>query len=565
MSVQEVNDIRKAKFLREPVVESQGELKHWIEALADWLEERFKTRGKDVYVVNGGLSVSGLQHVGRLRGEVVIPEVVRRILESRGLRARQYLTLYTQDAWKGKESQRSVFPEPEAAKKYTGWPLIKVPDPKGVLSSWIDRFWADFGPYIGEFTDGRIEVVNTTDMYRGKLLEFVKLSIQRREEIRKIVNKYRGRKPYPPGWIPFEPRCQNCGRIDTTEATEVNLDEEKVKYRCRNCGHEGWAPLWDGKLNWRIEWVGVWWALGVDFEPYGKDHATPGGSRDSANELALKVYGITPPEGLPYEWVSLKTRSGESDMSSSDFTGFTPREWLEIAHPEVLRFLILRTPPMRRLSLGLHEVPLYYDQYYRAERVYYGIESTGRREEDILLARSYELSYTRGKPPAKIPAQPPYTHMAILAQVLPEERWGDEAVRRLQRSGHLPQKPTEFDLERVRSMLPRAKRWAELYAPEYMKIRVLEELPAEIVERIPAGMREKLRGLGEKLAELKEWSEDAIKQTMIEYTRGWSSGERKEFYRYFYLVFVGRESGPRAAPLLSLMDKEFVVKRLAGL
>ncbi|BES80784.1 lysine--tRNA ligase [Pyrodictium abyssi] len=565
MAVQEVNDIRKAKFLREPVVESQGELKHWIEALADWLEERFKARGKDVYVVNGGLSVSGLQHVGRLRGEVVIPEVVRRLLESRGLRVRQYLTLYTQDAWKGKESQRSAFPDPEAAKKYTGWPLIKVPDPKGELSSWIDRFWADFGPYIGEFTDGRVEVVNTTDMYRGKLLEFVKLSIQRREEIREIVNKYRGRKPYPPGWIPFEPRCQNCGRIDTTEAIEVSLDEEKVKYRCRSCGHEGWAPLWDGKLNWRIEWVGVWWALGVDFEPYGKDHATPGGSRDSANELALKVYGITPPEGLPYEWVSLRTRSGESDMSSSDFTGFTPREWLEVAHPEVLRFLILRTPPMRKLSLGLHEIPLYYDQYYRAERVYYGVESTGRREEDILLARSYELSYTRGKPPARMPAQPPYTHMAILAQVLPEDRWGDEAIRRLQRSGHLPQEPSEFDLERVRSLLPRARRWAELYAPEYMRIRVLEELPAEIVERIHAGMREKLRGLGEKLAGLEEWSEDAIKQAMIEYTRGWGSGERKEFYRYFYLVFVGRESGPRAAPLLSLLDREFVVKRLTSL
>lgn len=565
MAVQEVNDIRKAKFLREPVVESRGELKHWIEALADWLEECFKARGKDVYVVNGGLSVSGLQHVGRLRGEVVIPEVVRRLLESRGLRVRQYLTLYTQDAWKGKESQRSAFPDPEAAKKYTGWPLIKVPDPKGELSSWIDRFWADFGPYIGEFTDGRVEVVNTTDMYRGKLLDFVKLSMQRREEIRKIVNKYRGRKPYPPGWIPFEPRCQNCGRIDTTEAIEVSLDEEKVKYRCRSCGHEGWAPLWDGKLNWRIEWVGVWWALGVDFEPYGKDHATPGGSRDSANELALKVYGITPPEGLPYEWVSLKTRSGESDMSSSDFTGFTPREWLEVAHPEVLRFLILRIPPMRKLSLGLHEIPLYYDQYYRAERVYYGVESTGRREEDILLARSYELSYTRGKPPARMPAQPPYTHMAILAQILPEDRWGDEAIRRLQRSGHLPQEPSVFDLERVRSLLPRARRWAELYAPEYMRIRVLEELPAEIVERIPAGMREKLRGLGEKLAGLEEWSEDAIKQAMIEHTRGWGSGERKEFYRYFYLVFVGRESGPRAAPLLSLLDREFVVKRLTSL
>lgn len=562
LNVVEAGDIRRERFLREPVVESKGGLKHWIDALVDWLEERFKARSKNVYVVNGGLSVSGLQHVGRLRGEVVIPEVVRRILESRGLQVRQYLTLYTQDAWKGKEGQRRAFSDPELAKRYTGWPLVRVPDPKGELPSWIDRFWADFGPYIKDFTDGKVEVVTTTDMYRGKLLEFVKLSIARREEIRQIVNKYRGRKPYPPGWIPFEPRCQNCSRIDTTEALEVDFENERVRYRCRSCGHEGWAPLWDGKLNWRIEWVGVWWALGVDFEPYGKDHATPGGSRDSANELAVKVYGIMPPEGLPYEWVSLKVRSGESDMSSSDFIGFTPREWLEVAHPEVLRFLILRTPPMRKLSLGLREIPLYYDQYYRAERVYYRVESTGRREEDILLSRSYELSYTRGKPPSTMPAQPPYTHIAILAQILPEELWESEAPRRLQRSGHLPEEPSDFDLERVRSLLPRAKRWAELYAPEYMRIKILKELPQEILEQIPAKVREKLRGLGDALAVLTEWNEDAIKQAMIEYTRRWDSKERKTFYRYFYMVFVGRESGPRAAPLLSLLDREFVVARL---
>ncbi|KSW12681.1 lysine--tRNA ligase [Pyrodictium occultum] len=546
-------------------MESRGELKHWIDALADWLEERLRRRSKSVYVFNGGLSVSGLQHVGRLRGEVVIPEVVRRILEARGLRVKQYLTLYTQDAWKGKESQRRVFPDPEDAKRYTGWPLINVPDPRGELPSWVDRFWADFGPYLGEFTDGSIEVVKTTDMYRGKLLEFVRLSIERREEIREVVNKYRGRRPYPPGWIPFEPRCQQCGRIDSTEALEANLEKGMVRYRCRSCGHEGWAPLWDGKLNWRIEWVGVWWALGVDFEPYGKDHATPGGSRDSANELALKVYGIEPPEGLPYEWVAVKTRDGEADMSSSDFIGFTPREWLEVAHPEVLRFLILRTPPMRKLSLGLHDVPLYYDQYYRAERIYYRAESTGRREEDLLLARSYELSYTRGAPPEKMPAQPPYSHVAILAQVLPEDRWREEAPRRLQRSGHLPEKPSKHDLERLLSLLPRAKRWAEQYAPEHMRIRILEEPPGEILERIPPGMREKLRGLGERLSRLVDWSEESIKQTMVEYTRGWSSKERREFYRYFYLVFVGRESGPRAAPLLSLLDREFVLSRLLGL
>jgi len=230
----EVRDVREAPFIREAVVEWKGKLVHWIDALADWLEARLKRRGKKTYVFNGGLSVSGLQHVGRLRGEVIIPETLRRILSKRGLSIVQYLTLYTQDAWKGKESQLKAFPNPEEARKYTGWPLIRVPDPQGELASWVDRFWLDFGPYISEFTDGKIEIVTTTELYKGKLREFVKLTLEKRDEIRDIVNKYRGRKPYPKGWIPFEPICARCGRIDTTEAIEVDLNEERVRYKCRN-------------------------------------------------------------------------------------------------------------------------------------------------------------------------------------------------------------------------------------------------------------------------------------------------------------------------------------------
>ncbi|GEM_PF-158844 len=559
-------DIRQERFLREAVVEYHGRLMHWADALVEFLAERFREQGVSHVVVNGGLSVSGLQHVGRLRGEIIIGDVVARLLSEKGFTVEQKLTLYTQDAWKGKASQRKQFSDPEEAKRYTGWPLIRVPDPLGELPSWVDRYWKDFGPFINEFTWGRVEVVTTTDMYRGKLKEFVKLSIEKREEIRRIINKYRGRKPYPEGWIPFEPRCSRCGRIDRTVALEADLPAEKVRYRCRSCGNEDWAPLWDGKLNWRIEWVGVWWALGVKFEPYGKDHATPGGSRDSANELAEKVYGLRPPEGLPYEWVAMRTPDGrEQDMSSSDFVGFTPREWLEVAEPELFRFLVLRTPPMRKLVVGLHEVPLYYDWYYRAERVYYGRESTGKKSEDLLLARSYELSYTEQVPPREMPAQPPYTHLAILAQVVPRELWESEAVKRLVASGHLPENPDEASLQRVKRLLPRAYRWAQLYAPEQLRIRLLESLPGEIVERVPDEYRELLARLGDVLAGLEQWSEEAIKKAMIEFTRGWEGSRRRRFYHYLYLVFLGRESGPRAAPLFSLLPRSYVVERLRGL
>ncbi|MET1127924.1 MAG: lysine--tRNA ligase [Thermoproteota archaeon] len=557
-------DIRSHKLLYEAVLEVDGKLLHWVEALAEFLDARFRKRGLKELVFNGGLSVSGLQHVGRLRGEIIIPDVVAQLLKKRGYTVKQYLTLYTQDAWKGKPEQQAAFRNPEEARKYVGWPLARVPDPLGEKSSWVERFWEDFGPYISRFTSGSVEVVTTTELYRGALREFVKLAITRREEIRRIVNKYRGRNPYPEGWIPFEARCAGCGRIDSTKATAVNLDRDEVEYTCTACGYRGKAAIWDGKLNWRVEWVGVWWALRVSFEPYGKDHATPGGSRDSANELATKVFGFQPPEGLPYEWVSLRTGKGESDMTSSGFVGITPREWLEVAHPEVLRFLYLRVPPMRKVTVSLEEVPQYYEAYYKAERVYYGVESTGNKKEDYLLAKSYELSHT-GNPPDSMPAQIPYTHAAILAQVVPESLWGSEAIRRLQKSGHIASTPSRFDRERVLSLLPRARRWVEAYGPPQMRIRILSELPSDIANQIPEEHRTLLRKLGEALEKVEPWAEESIKQALLEFTRGWPAAKRREFYRYFYMVFVGSPSGPRAAPLLSLLDKSFVLERLLSL
>ena len=158
--------------------------RHWIDELADKLYENFKKRGKNIIIFNSGLSVSGLQHVGRLRGEIIIPEVLRKLLQSRGLVVKQYLTLYTQDSWKAKEAQIKKFRENGA--KYAGWPLIKVPDPEGCHSNWVEHYWKDFGPFIGEFTDGEIEVVTTTELYKTKLKEFAKLVFENREKVRNI-------------------------------------------------------------------------------------------------------------------------------------------------------------------------------------------------------------------------------------------------------------------------------------------------------------------------------------------------------------------------------------------
>ena len=45
------------------------------------------------------------------------------------------------------------------------------------------------------------------------------------------------------------------------------------------CGWEGDVEAaGGGKLTWRVDWPARWRICGCTFEPFGKDHATRGGS-----------------------------------------------------------------------------------------------------------------------------------------------------------------------------------------------------------------------------------------------------------------------------------------------
>ncbi|ABL78188.1 lysine--tRNA ligase [Thermofilum pendens] len=533
---------------------------HWVKGVAESVASRAREKG--VVVANGGLSVSGLQHVGRLRGEITVVDTVVRLLRREGYDAVHKLTLYTVDAWKGKEAQRSQFGDPEEARAYTGRPLYMVPDPHGCHANWVEHYWDEFGSHLGSFAE-KVDVVTTKELYESdeRMKKFVLLSVtDLREKVVETINKYRGEKKLQPGYIPFQPICEKCGRVDTTEALEVDAANYRVRYVCRHCGHEGWQSLAKGKLNWRVEWVGVWYALGVDFEPYGKDHATPGGSRDSCNELAEKVYGFNPPLGLAYEWVGYRKQGKDmGDMGSSDFIGFSPRQWLEVAEGEVLRYIYLSAPPMRRIVLSLEEVPSYYDTFDKAERVYYGLE-----EGDKEAAESYELALL-AKPPSEPPFQLRYLNAMILTQVLPSkgEDLG-EVVERLKSTKQLTRELTEYDVERIKRRIRLARRWLELYAPEYYRITVVEEPPLTEIEKVmDERISQLLAALLDSLQRLEVWNEEEIKKAMVSIER--TKEEEKKLFQVLYLSFFGRPSGPRIAPYLGMLDRDFVINRLRRL
>ncbi len=521
---------------------------HWFDELAHSVDAFLASKSK--VVCNAGLSVSGLQHVGRLRGEIVLNHFIASHLRDEGKEVVQHLVLYTQDPWKGSPKQVAQFAGDEG-KAYTGWRLIDVPDPHGCHGNWVDHFWEGFGSSLQRFAPG-VEVTTTTEIYeREEMIDLVRRILPLTEEIRRILNDYRPRNPHPEGWVPFEPLCDECHRVGQARALEVRAAE--VDYEC-GCGHSGTSHLSLGKLNWRVEWPALWALLKVDVEPFGKDHAAPGGSRESCAAIAEDVIGIKPPLGIPYEWVGLSENGQDrGDMDSSDFVGFGPEEWLEMAEPEILRFLYANIPIRRRVVLDLAKMDLYHQAYDQGEAAFFSGESPE--------ARSYSLSLL-GAPPSEMPFQVAYRHASIMAQAAPPDGRLDWSTRRLEDTGLLDRSLTQAERELLGKRLEQSLLWVTNYGPEDARFQIQETLPAEVREGLSSKEREALAALRGRLEDI-PWLEGSVKDAMVELTgSGTLRVSTKRFFAALYTVFLGKPSGPRAAPLLVVLDRDFVLSRL---
>ncbi len=480
--------------------------------------------------------MSGLQHVGRLRGEITLAQMLVRALGEDGRRVVQSLVLYTQDEWKGKAGQLARFPG-EEGRTYVGRRLIDVPDPEGCHGSWVDHYWKDFGDVLDRCAPG-VRMVTTTDAYRNPEMQaVVRDLVARAEEVRAVVNKYRVRHPYPPGWLPFEAFCNDCGRIG---ATTVALEGGAAVYECGKCGSAGRSPIEKGKLNWRLEWPALWKVYRVDVEPFGKDHATPGGSRDSCKEIAQTIMNFRPPMGIPYEWVGIADRGKDlGDMASSEFLGFTPVDWLAVGDPEVLRYAYAFNPISRRVVLDMARLDAYHDAYDLAEDAYYARsrESDGENE-----ARAYELAQLAQLPDAK-PFALSYRHAAFLAQISPVEGRLDWCLRRLRDTGMLTRDLSDLERQRVDRRLAHAGHWVAEYAPEN-RVVLLETLTPVIKGKLEDGDRHALRLYLERASAI-PWTEDAIKESMVSLTKERSLPvETSRFFRDVYLVLGRHPSSP---------------------
>ncbi|UCG90207.1 MAG: lysine--tRNA ligase [Candidatus Heimdallarchaeota archaeon] len=535
---------------------------HWIDKLTTDLISNWP--GIKTFNSNCGISVSGQQHIGRLRGEIVLTNAVVNELKIRGYEATHSLILYTADPWKGKKAQLDCFSDPDEAKKYIDWRLIDVPDPTNQYPSWVDYFWRAFGDYLPKFARN-VEIIRTHEFYQtGAMKNTIIKLIEKKEQVRKILNKYRKENPFPEDWIPFKPLCNHCNRIGTTKALEVDLDEYRVHYYCDSCQKDDWSDMKLGKLTWRLEWLAIWYTLNIHFEPYGKDHATPGGSRDSCIEVLETVLQHPGPYGFWNEWVGYSEgRTDFGDMTSSGFIGFTPKKWLKYSEPEVLKYIYLKTPPRRRIVLGLDKIRNYVTEYDKAQRIYFELEPFDDNTELQTIRRSYEIVFYN-EPPEYRGFQLDYSHAIILSQLISASQEGTkQAIQKLQATEILTTTLTKEIEEHIHSRLTQARNWVLDYAASHLHINIPEHVSKTLIDQIDKKMKNHVQDLALELASIK-WTEEEIKQKMISFRqkRDLSRKEMSRLFQVLYQIFLGSAHGPRFAPFIAALDKEWVIARL---
>ena len=393
-----------------------------------------------------------------------------------------------------------------------------MPDPEGCHVSYAEHFLTPFEEALRAM-DMDVEVLRSHEVYEsGVYTEVTREAIEHTVELREILQDVSGRE-MPESWSPYLPRAAS-GDLNGNRVLEHRPQESEVVFVDRE-GNESVADYsrGEGKLGWRVELAARWKALGVTFEPFGKDHTSRGGSTDTADRMVREVFDYPVPGRYEYEWIQLK---GQGAMSSSKGIVLLPQDLLRVMPPDALRSLVLGRDPARALDLDLTEgFPRFMDEYL-----------------------------------ASVQKEPiPFNHLVIVAQTSGDPATAADMLRR----GGYEEAAEDPDLPQSLSY---ARNWAEEWAPESLRLRILDpEEALEAAGNLDEGQRAYLATIAGKLGPEMDGDEvqDLLYSTAIE-----REVKPRKAFAAIYVVLLGAKHGPKAGPFIAGLPTAVVRRRFAG-
>jgi len=525
----------------------------WADSVADAIEARDPD---EPIVIKGGVSPSGVPHIGHFN-EIMRGYYVAEALRDRGREVRQVFTADDKDRLRAVPRQLADLDwnvvglgevDAGALGRNLGKPYTDIPDPFGCC----DSYGAHFTTLLrksAELVGVNVEFVSNTELYAdGEFEPVTRRVLERADRARDVLAEYQNK--VDDDYVPFLPQCADCGKI-TEGVTAVDLDAGEVEYVCEDveagyqtiegCGHEGTATLRDGKLPWRFEWPAQWEILGVDFEPFGKDHAE--GSWPSGEDVAENVLDIQPPVPMVYEWFTL---DGEP-LSSSSGNIITVDEVLDILEPEVFKYFFVKDPRKQR-DFSVENVDQLVDEFDRFERRYFG-EAEASEDDAELAERAYPMVVDE---PREQRVRIPYTFAAVLGMT------DDPALREqiARKEGHIPDDAPEWAVEQALARVERAQEWASRTDNEFNYELKRTEIPDVSFDDETAAALDELADF------IAEGHDGEAIQSEIYETAKRNDIDIGEFFSAGYQLLFDDTEGPQLGTFIAKLDQEFVVERL---
>lgn len=520
---------------------------HWADLVA---ERIIRERGKKAkYVCAAGITPSGTIHIGNFR-ETITVELVCRALKDKKKKAR---FIYSWDDYDRLRKIPKNMPKQEVLQKYLGKPTVDTPDTFGCHKSYAEHLEKEAEnalPSVGIFP----EFLYQSKKYRAcEYADMIKYVMNKREVIRRILDRYR-KEPLPKDWYPLNIFCEKCA-TDSTRVLDYN-SKYNISYEC-DCGFSDKIDFRKKgivKLPWRIDWCMRWSYEKVDFEPGGKEHSTPGGSRTTAKEIIEEVFKEKAPIYLMYDFIIVKGQGGK--MASSLGNVITLKDCLEVYEPEIIRHLFASTKPNKEFFVSFDlDVLKIYEDYDKTERIYFDEELIENKKKYLKELRIYELSQI-DKIPKKLPLQVPFRHLTNLVQVYEGDikKVMDEYKTFIK---------TDFDKKRLQTRALCAWNWINKYAPDDMKFKVHKEISKAVKDKLSNNQKKAIKILIKRLKK-KKYDEGSLFEEFYNICNELKI-DNKLFFKGVYLALIGKEKGPKLAGFILTIGVKNVVKLLEGI
>lgn len=559
----------------------------WVARLAaELITVTQERKPAETIVCASGLSPSGHIHLGNLR-EVMTPHLVADELARSGYPVEHIISWDDYDRFR--KVPFGVDGVDESWSAYIGMPLTSVPAPRGSEHpNWAEHFKAEMHQSLAEL-GVEFRGISQTQMYTsGAYKDQVLHAMAHRDDINAVLAQYRTKAATQEpaeaaadvneqdaqaarvavegsgaayeddgsggddAYFPFQPYSRAFG-TDATHVTSYDPRTTRLSYIAMGPDGQQVDEVmhldrdFHGKLVWKVDWPMRWAYEGVDFEPSGVDHQSPGSSYVVGGQIVGPIFGGWQPLGPMYAFVGI---SGMAKMSSSTGGVPTPADALAIMEPHVLRWLYARRRPQQSFSVAFdNTIHRLYDEWDQLERKV----ETGKGQPGDTAMRSRSIrTASRELPRTCVPV----AYKALCSIVDITGGHGEQMSRIL---GALDPRITNLDAARPR--LDLASAWVRTQADPHDRTIVREESDQAMLASLNDHECESLRMLVEDLET--DWSLDGLTSLAYGVPKRQAGidvadkklppqvkADQRAFFALLYRLLLGAETGPRIPTLL---------------